>query len=247
MRALILVAGQSVRMGYLTKSSHKTLLKVADKPILNWMLRALQTNNVRDIIFVSGYHQDQLKQYVASTFADLSVTWVENVDYDTTNTAYSVNLARESVLGSGDDIVLINGDVVLDHRAIQAVLAEPKGNILATRLDRCGAEEVKFRLDKDRRIVEIGKHLSPADAAGESVGINRLSKDHLPALFDMIQQRIDHGEGRKEYYEHAFNALIGEGMEFRPADVTDLPVMEVDTPEDYDTVCAQIASRLVVA
>lgn len=209
------------------------------------MLNALRTNNVRDIIFVSGYHQDQLKQYVSSSFSDLSITWVENDEYDTTNTAFSVNLARDAVLESGDDIVLINGDVVLDHRAFQTVLAEPAGNILATRFDRCGAEEVKFRLDQERRIVEIGKHLSPSDAAGESVGINRLSRDHLPALFQMIQQRIDHGEGRKEYYEHAFNALIQGGMEFRPADVTDLPVMEVDTPEDYETVRKEIASRLV--
>lgn len=209
------------------------------------MLSALRTNNVRDIIFVSGYHQDQLKEYVSSAFSDLSSTWVENADYDTTNTAFSVNLAREAVLDSGDDIILINGDVVLDHRAFQTVLAEPQGNILATRFDRCGAEEVKFRLDEDRRIVEIGKHLSPSEAAGESVGINRLSCHHLPALFDMIQDRIDHGEGRKEYYEHAFNALIQNGMEFRTADVTDLPVMEVDTPEDYETVRSEIAARLV--
>ena len=52
------------------------------------------------------------------------------------------------------------------------------------------------------------------------------------------------GEGRKEFYEHAFNELVYHGETFTTADVTELPVIEIDTPEDYETARSQFASRL---
>lgn len=214
-----------------------------DRPILNWMLHALEKNGIADVVFVAGFHQGMLRDYVRDNHPSIRATWVENPVFDQTNTAYSLWLARKQML-SGGDMILINGDVVLDHRAIQTTLEAEGSNVLATRFDRCGAEEVKVRLDGDRRITEIGKHLAPGEAAGESVGINRISQELLPHLFDTIQERIDNGNGRKEFYEHAFNALIQDGIDFRTADVTKLPVMEVDTPEDYEDVTRTIASRL---
>ena len=209
------------------------------------MLNALLANDIHDVVFVAGFHKEQVKDYVQREFPEMRCSWVENSQFDKTNTAYSVFLARDVLLKANDDILLINGDVVLDHRAIHATLAAEGGNVLATQFDRCGAEEVKFRLDDTGRIVEIGKHLAPGDAAGESVGINRISSKNLPALFEMLQKRIEQGEGRSEYYEHSFNALIQEGMEFRTADVTRLPVMEVDTLEDYQAIKDHILQHLV--
>jgi len=245
MKALILVAGQSVRMGDLTTETHKTLLPVGDRPILSWMLQALKNNGINRVLFTCGYLRDRLEKWVNVRFPELEVSWIENPDYATTNTAYSVWLARDAVFEDEQDLLLINGDVVLDRRAIAATLEAEGKNVLATRFDRVAAEEVKLRLDGNGVVTEIGKHLVPTEAAGESVGINRLSRPFLELLFPTLEHRIEHGEGRREFYEQAFNELVGKGQIFRTADVTQLPVIEVDTPEDYEAAKEQFATRLV--
>ncbi|MFH0883121.1 MAG: NTP transferase domain-containing protein [bacterium] len=232
-------------MGELTTGTHKTLLPVGDRPILSWMLQALKNNGINRILFTCGYQRGLLEKWVAEHFPELEVSWIENPDFSSTNTGYSVWLTREHALADDEDLLLINGDVVLDRRAIAATLNAQGQNVLATRFDRVAAEEVKVRLDGNGVVTEIGKHIDPSDAAGESVGINRLSRPLLDLLFPTLEHRIRYGEGRREFYEHAFNELVNRGESFRTADVTELPVIEIDTPEDYATARRHFASRLV--
>ncbi len=246
MTAVILVAGRSTRMGDLTAEVHKSLLTVGDRPILSRMLNALDDNAIRRVIFVGGSMQEQLEDFVRTHHGNFEVSWVRNEDYATTNTAYSVMLTDEA-MGRDHDMLLINGDVVLDARAIARTLngrgAHETVSVLATRFSGVADEEVKV-LVKDGRITEIGKHIDPQQAAGESVGINLIARQQLDALYSTLRTRIETGDGRTEYYEHAFNQMVAEGIHFRTADVTDLPVMEIDTPEDYSAVKQELAPRL---
>ncbi len=170
MKALILVAGNSRRMGDITKELHKTLLPVQGRPILDRMLRALKKANINDVIFVGGFRQDQIDTYVRDHFPELEITWVFNPIFGETNTAYSVFLTRDTVLPLKDDILLINGDVVLDSRCILATTEADGDTVLAVRFDRCSEEEVKVRLNEKQVITEIGKHIPPVEAAA---GIGR--------------------------------------------------------------------------
>jgi choline kinase len=171
---------------------------------------------------------------------------VTNPDFDKTNTAYSVWLT-DSTVGRNEDMLLINGDVVLDARAIARTLngrgEHEKVSVLATRFSEVADEEVKV-LVEDKFVTEIGKHLDPTEAAGESVGINLIARRHLDVLYATLRIRIAQGEGRSEYYEHGFNQMVGERVPFRTVDVTDLPVMEVDTPEDLDEVQRLVGTLL---
>ncbi|MCB2211149.1 phosphocholine cytidylyltransferase family protein [bacterium] len=246
MIAVILVAGRSTRMGDLTAEVHKSLLTVGDRPILSRLLIALDDNAIRRVIFVGGSMQEQLEDFVRTHHGNFEVSWVRNEDYATTNTAYSVMLTDEA-MGRDHDMLLINGDVVLDARAIARTLngrgAHETVSVLATRFSGVADEEVKV-LVNDGRITEIGKHIDPQRAAGESVGINLIARQQLDALYSTLRNRIETGDGRSEYYEHAFNQMVTEGIHFRTADVTDLPVMEVDTPDDYSAVKQELAPRL---
>jgi len=209
------------------------------------MLDALQAEGIGEVCFVCGFLQQQLKDFVAREFPSLQSTWIENPEFATTNTAYSVFLTRDALLATGDSVLLINGDVVLDRRAIAATLAAEGESVLAVHFGAVAEEEVKLRLDGSGRVTEIGKHIPPDRAAGESVGINRLARELLPDLYRVLQERIETAGGAKEFYEAAFNQLVEEGAPFRTADVSGLPVMEVDTPEDYREVLSTISPLLL--
>ncbi len=246
MIALILVAGNSRRMGSLTENCHKTMLDVGGKPILQRMIESLKHEGINEICFVYGYRYQELHDFVSQKFPETATTWVENPVYAETNTAYSVWLTRDALLPKNDDVLLINGDVVLDYRSIQTTIDAPGKTVLAVRLDRVDEEEVKVRLDDSEKIIEIGKHLVPSESAGESIGINRLSSEILHDLYKVLGDRIENGNGRKEFYEASFDELVSNGKVFGIADITHLPIMEVDTPEDYEEVKSTIATNLKV-
>lgn len=245
MKALILLAGKARRMGKMTENLPKTLLNVNGKPILQWMIDSLLHEGIDDFIFVVGFLQDKLRTFISENYPDLNVTWITNELYGTTNTSYSVLLTREVVLSSGQPIILINGDVVLDRRVIHEVLLAPTATALAVRLDRVAEEEVKFRLNERKEIIEIGKHINPAEADGESVGINRLSADLLKKLYPILERRIkDEEHGAMEFYEASFNESIHKGEIYGIADVTRFPVMEIDTVSDYEEAKEVVKGRL---
>ncbi|MBZ0263266.1 phosphocholine cytidylyltransferase family protein [bacterium] len=245
MKALILLAGKARRMGKMTENLPKTLLKVNGKPILQWMIDSLLHEGVEDFIFVVGFLQDKLRNYISENYPDLKVTWITNELYGSTNTSYSVLLTRDVVLSSGEPILLINGDVVLDRRVIHEVLHAPHATSLAVRLDRVAEEEVKFRLNERKEIIEIGKHINPAKADGESVGINRLSVDLLQKLYPILERRIkDEEHGAMEFYEASFNESIHKGEVYGIADVTRFPVMEIDTVADYEEAKEAVRGKL---
>jgi choline kinase len=95
-----------------------------------------------------------------------------------------------------------------------------------------GAEEVKVRLDSSGRVVEIGKDIDPLLAVGESIGIERFSREWRDALFATLSDQIERRSLTNQFYESAFQELMDDGMEMRATDTAGFPCMELDTPED---------------
>ena len=62
MKAVILAAGEGVRMRPLTNNCPKPMIKILGKPILHHIIDALP-DEVNEIILVVGYLGDQIENY----------------------------------------------------------------------------------------------------------------------------------------------------------------------------------------
>ena len=62
MKAIILAAGEGVRMRPLTLSKPKPLLEVAGKPLIHRLVSNLP-DEVDGVVFVIGYLGDQIRNY----------------------------------------------------------------------------------------------------------------------------------------------------------------------------------------
>jgi len=65
MKAVILAAGIASRLRPLTDNTPKCLLKVGDKNILELTIDNILANNIAEIIIVTGYLQQQIKDFIA--------------------------------------------------------------------------------------------------------------------------------------------------------------------------------------
>ena len=56
-QAIVLAAGEGQRLRPFTVTRPKSMLSIADKPILQYVVEALARNGIRDIVFVVGYRK----------------------------------------------------------------------------------------------------------------------------------------------------------------------------------------------
>ena len=232
MKAVILAAGVASRLRPWTDHTPKCLLPLGGGTLLGRTLDALEAGGVRDVVLVTGYLEDQVRRYVGERGSEMRAEFVRNDVYATTNNIYSLWLAGPSVLGGS--MLLLDSDILFDPAVIPALLAAkaPAGLAVKTGLE-LGEEEIKVEVDAARRVRTIGKHVPPASAMGESIGIEVFRPRALTELF-LSMERIVEGRGRRDvFYEAAFQDMIDRGETILAVDIGPAAAVEIDTIEDF--------------
>ncbi len=243
MRAIILAAGMASRLRPLTLNTPKCLLKIGERPLLQRSIDALISNGVTELCVVTGYLHDMIESFVSRHYCDrIKVSFIHNALYATTNNIYSLWLARP--FAEGESVLLLDSDLLYDPRIIGRTLACPDTNTLALIRHELGEEEMKVMADSDGNIVELSKTCNPAEALGESLGIEKMSPEYTTALYKELEPMMNVEHLENVFYELAFERLIPQGHTFSTLDVTDLFSCELDTIEDFENAKANIPPAL---
>jgi L-glutamine-phosphate cytidylyltransferase len=228
MYAVVLAAGLGKRLG---GDGPKPLTQIAPGlTLLSNQLAVLSSLVGMDrIVLVLGHQAQRVIE------AHPGLMYVYNKDYAATNTAKSLLCALRKF---DDDVLWTNGDVYFEAPAVRRLVGQGGGGVrlLVNRADT-GDEEVKYRLGPDGSVAELSKGVR--GAAGESVGVQVVSRDALPALVAALD-----GAGAQDYFEKAIERCIQDGA-FRvtPVDVGDAYVREVDFPADLEAVRTHLSTH----
>lgn len=254
MKAVILAAGTASRLRPLTSHTPKCLLQIGERCLLQRSMDALIANGIHDFVIVTGYLHEMIEEFVTRHYgASVHVTFIYNNVYDQTNNIYSLWLARPEA--EGQDILLLDSDLLYDPAIVGRVLAQPDANVLTLIRHELGEEEMKVVTNAEGQITEISKTCSPADAAGESLGIERMGQAYTTALYRELDLMMNAEryepqpdgtvkDQRNIFYERAFEHLLAQGHTYRVLDVTDLFSCELDTVEDFEGAKERIPAEL---
>jgi choline kinase len=180
---------------------------------------------------------------VKEQYADsIKVIFIYNKVYETTNNIYSLWLARP--FAEGQEVLLLDSDLLYDPQIVTRVLATNAPNVLTLIRHDLGEEEMKVVTDAQGSIKEISKTCNPADAAGESLGIEKMGKDYTMALYNELEPMMNEEHLENVFYERAFERLILQGHTYQVLDVTELFSCELDTIEDFENAKAKIPASL---
>ena len=219
------------RLRPLTNDHPKCLLKVGDRCLLERTMDALVAHDITEWVVVTGYRGEMIRSFLDSHYPQCAIHYINNDVYETTNNIYSLWLARD--FARGEDIVLLDSDILFDPQMITRVLEVP-GSVLSVNRHELGDEEMKVVVDGEGRITEISKTCRVEDAMGESVGIEKMTAEYTAALYTELDKMIEQ-EGLVDiFYERAFERLIPQGHTFTVVDTTDVFSMELDTVEDFE-------------
>ena len=241
MIGVILAAGMAKRLRPLTDKKPKCLLEVGGKTLLQRTVDAMISAGVKELVVVTGYRENMIREFLTIRYPQSTINFIDNPDYEHNNNIFSLWLAMEKL--HGNEVLLMDSDILCDPEAVRRVAKKPVP-ALAMQQHELGEEEMKIVVDADGRITEISKTCSPADAIGESVGIEKMTAEYTEAIYQELRKMIL-DEGLIDiFYERAFERLIPQGHTFEVVDTTDLFSYELDTPEDLEKASAALPKEL---
>jgi choline kinase len=242
MKTVILAAGIASRLRPLTDHIPKCLLTVGGKSILELTIENLLVTNNSEIIIVTGYLEHRIREFMTARFPWLDITYIHNSLYASTNNIYSLWLTKDDVLG--DDMMMMDSDIVFDKQILIKLLSSGYKNCLALKRHNVHDEEIKVKTDSTGRVIEISKEVKPAEAAGESIGIELFGRETLTELYRILDKKVVTENKVNEFYETAFQELADNNSDIFIVDTTEFFCMEIDTGEDLKTAGELILNHL---
>lgn len=262
-KAIILAAGMGKRIAKAPESAKtpKPLLPLDATNALtfvDWHLRALASNGVRDITLVGSQVTFGTK---TAAMANIPARWVMN-DFpgDTTGSGHSTHLAFTShanadlapILDGKSRVVLMDADVVYDPTLFAELAAAPgpRSKTLVCQRYRETAEEVMVFGD-ERGVPRIhGKGLLGTPlvrgltSLGEATGLLLLEpEDHAFWLAASTWCMTYSTAKTRSEHEDITQRLMMAGALDAVTFTDDRRFMECDTPEEYDVVRSEMVPR----
>jgi len=239
MQAIILAAGLAKRLRPLTDTTPKCLLEVNGKNLLHRTMDNVIANGIKEFIFVTGYRENMIKNYLKENFSDYKIQFLSNHDFANNNNSYSLWMTKNFIT---KDVILLDSDILFDKGIIKELLDSQHENCLAVNFEtELDEEQIKVVLDENKKILEISKVTDLKKSAGESIGIEKFSLDFMDELFKVLDRKIINERNVNEFYEKSFEEVIqskknanNERNSIYAIDVSQYKCMEIDTVEDYE-------------
>ncbi|HEV8015385.1 MAG TPA: phosphocholine cytidylyltransferase family protein [Stellaceae bacterium] len=245
MRAIILAAGVGRRLGAAAGNQPKSLLCFGNKSLLQRHLEILEFCGVGEVAIVVGHGADVVRGAIDGLRSSQRVQLIDNPRYRE-GSMVSLACARQ-VLGSGEPILLMDADVLYDHRLMRHLIDAPLANsFLLDRDIEPGDEPVKLCI-RDGTIVDFRKRPEIAhDWYGESVGFFRFSPAIAAALGERCGAYLGGARCDTEYEEAIRELVIAlPPATFGFVDITGLPWIEIDFEQDVARASELIVPRLI--
>ena len=226
MKAIILAAGRGSRMKLLTQNTPKCLLKIKERPLLEWQIDALRGSQIDQIGIATGYLKEQLSKFSLIEF--------HNKNWAKTQMVASLFCAKEWL--SNSDFIISYSDIFYDTSAIQilknchhdiSITFDPNWRSLwEKRFEDPLIDAESFKLDSKNRIIEIGNRAKKIEEIeGQYMGLIKTSKKgwlHLVDLYESLNNNQKDNldmtsllkmvlkEKKFSIYAHPYNGLWGE-------------------------------------
>ncbi len=212
MKVIVPLAGKGTRLLPLTKRVPKPLVRVAGRPVMDYVMDAVKGLDVDELIVITGHLKESVERYIVEHY-DIPAKFVEQKTLD--GTAGAINLARPYV----DSPVLI----IFVDTVFEADLS------LINRVDADGiiwAKEVEDYQRFGVIVTDAGGYMTRI-VEKPSTPVSRLANIGLQyirdwkSLFDGIAHTLKQppGKGGEYYLTDAFQYMVDRGRRLLTAPV----------------------------
>ncbi|WP_372912658.1 bifunctional sugar-1-phosphate nucleotidylyltransferase/acetyltransferase [Salinigranum sp.] len=188
MHAVILAAGEGMRLRPLTRTRPKPMVPIANRPLLEYVLEAVADAGIEDVVLVVGYKRERIQSHFGDG-NDWEVDLTYAVQEKQLGTGHAVAQAEPYI---DDEFVVLNGDRIIDSSLVSRIADDttPAPAVAIRRSETPSAYGV-VSLDGNR-VVSVDE--KPTGPALTSDLINAGVYKFTPSVFDAIQRTDTVGE-----------------------------------------------------
>ena len=211
MQVIIPLAGKGTRLRPHTHLTPKPMLRVAGRPVMDWVMDRLEGLDVEELIFITGHLKEQVEQYARSRYRWPS-RFIEQTVQD--GTAGAVNLARPHVHGP---VLIVFVDTVFEADLTLVNRTDADGIIWAKEVEDYQRFGVVVTDDKGymTKIVE-----KPSEPISRLANIGLYFIRDTEALWNGVDHVLRSPANKGEYYlTDAFQHMIEQGRRILTAEV----------------------------
>jgi len=247
MRAIILAAGRGLRLQQSDDHQFpKCLLQFGGMSLLERHLRMLKSAGVDEVVLALGFRHERVEAELDRLHWRPRPEIVLNPRFDL-GSVLTVHTAADAMTRGGE-VLLMDADVLYDERIAGALVAGrgPLNRVLIDRDFEAGEEPVKLCLSGGVP-VEFRKRLEEGlqyDTVGESVGFFRFDAAGARRLAALVAGYVDSGRSHLPHEETVRDLLLERSQNVEFADVTGVPWIEIDFPQDVARAADEILPQL---
>jgi len=237
--AILLAAGSGSRLRPITNNIPKPMANVNGEMIISRALKNLSNKGLNNIIIVTGYLGDKIRDFFGSEYKGMGISYIHNSIYESTNSMYSLWMALKA-LSSNERIIVIEGDVFFEESILDNI---PDADFLwygdsgIMDMDGCylTSEEKKINEIKIYRNNERNKVTDKFLL--KSLGLLIIKPKLIDKIVSVLEEDI---ANKKEnlYYDLIFAERLNH-FNIQAVDVKGKKWFEIDTPEDIK-ICEQL-------
>lgn len=231
MKAFIFNSGSGSRMGDLTKSNPKALVKLAnDETILSRQIRLLKNCGINEIVISTGPFEEQIKD-LTKQFKNIKFKFVRNEKYNETNSIYSMYLSRDFI--KDDDFIILHGDLVFDQKILEKIVNSSIKNLcLINRKTNLPEKDFKGRIVDDN-LKKISVDIFDRNCYALQP-LYKFDKETLNLWYQEIEKFVQRDEV-KVYAENALNNIL-DMVRVNYIDYSENYIEEIDNIDDLKRV-----------
>ncbi len=230
--ALLLAAGSGGRLRPLTDDQPKCLTEVDGIPILERLVDCLCQQGFTRLVVVVGYLEQNIREFLGEQRGSLSIEYVVNPKYRTTNNIYSLWSAREIVQ---EPFLLLESDLLFES-SLLSDLQQPDRIAISPMQSWMNGSTVTIDELQQVREFQIGEVRDADELHFKTVNICSLSLRSWQQVIIRLEQYIDSGQVN-EYYEKVFADMVLDGsLSFEAVLFKPGSWYEIDTLQDLEKV-----------
>jgi glucose-1-phosphate thymidylyltransferase len=211
MQVIIPLAGKGTRLRPHTHLIPKPLLKVAGRPVMDWVMDRLDALPVSELIFITGHLKEQVEEYARTRYRYPS-QFIEQKVQD--GTAGAVNLARPLVR---EPVLIVFVDTVFEADLTLINRTKADGIIWAKEVEDYQRFGVVVT-DKDGFMTKIVEKPSTPISRLANIGLYYIRD--IAALWAGVDHVLASPTNKGEYYlTDAFQYMIEQGRKILTAEV----------------------------
>jgi len=225
---LLLAAGTGSRLYPLTKNMPKCLTMVNETSILERLVNCLNQKGFKRLVVVTGYLENCIREYLKTRAGGMTIDYIFNPLYKTTNNIYSLWMAREII---NEPFLLVESDLVFEESLLDD-MRYPDRIAIASMQAWMNGSTVTVNQSQQVKRFQIGITEALYEIKYKTVNIYSFSLSSWHAIVERLGQYISDGRVNY-YYETVFSEMVADdSLCLQTVSFDAMPWYEIDTIAD---------------